>query len=136
MRINSEEDAKRLESILVPREWYTHQLLVKRGFTNLQATRTAQQMIQMLFTDRAPVMFATKVSLPSLIAKYGKQMDDVKMVFPMVSVFGYIGFSKDTSPQVIQMLQQEIDNMKQDGTFAKVYAKWMIDEKPQEWVVK
>lgn len=57
-------------------------------------------------------------------------MDDVENAFTLSTDLFYIAFSKATSPALVARWQETLDAMKQDGTFARIYAKWLPAETP------
>ena len=70
--------------------------------------------------------------MPALLKKVGATMNDVENVLTMSTDFLYITFSKGTSPDLIARWQEKLDEMKQDGTFRKIYAKWLPAENAPE----
>jgi len=69
--------------------------------------------------------------MPSLLKYVGTTMDmnDVKSVFNLSTNMSYITFSKGTSPELVARWQKALDDMKTDGTFRQIYAKWLPTEK-------
>jgi polar amino acid transport system substrate-binding protein len=53
-------------------------------------------------------------------------MNDVEELFEfMPPREHYFAFSLSTSDDVINSWQKALDSMKKDGTFAKIYKKWL-----------
>lgn len=130
VRIDSLADAKALKSILVARDWVTHQALVRLGFNNIKAVNAPENVARMLLNDRAPVMFVTARSIPELMSKVGAQASDVELVFTVSKYQGYIAFSLDTSAELVERWQQALDEMKEDGSYAAIFSKWLPGETP------
>lgn len=130
IRINNLEDAKAAERILVVRDFYTHQLLQRLGFTNLELVPKPETMVKMAVNGRAPLMFASNVTLLDLLDKAGAKRGDVELLYTVASVQTYIGFSLGTPKDVVTNWQSALDNMKRDGTYTSMYNKWLPGETP------
>jgi polar amino acid transport system substrate-binding protein len=130
LRITSLEDAKAVERILVVRDFYTHQLLQKLGFTNLELVPKPETMVKMAVNGRAPLMFAANLTLNDLLEKAGATRGDVELLYTITSLQTYIGFSLGTPKEVVNSWQAALDSMKRDGSYASIYAKWLPGEAP------
>ena len=128
--INSLEDAKAVERIMVVRDFYTQQLLQKLGFTNLELVPKPETMVKMALNDRAPLMFTSNVTLPELLEKAGAKPSDLEPLFTVTSIQTYIAFSATTSKDTVAKWQAALDTMKRDGSYAAIYAKWLPGETP------
>jgi len=130
LRIASIADAKAMDKVLVVRDFYTHQLLQKLGFSNLEVVSSPEDMVRATLRGRASLMFASNVTLPDLLAKDGAKPGDVERLFTVTSVQIYIAFSKGTSKDLVARWQAALNEMKRDGTHAALYAKWLPGEIP------
>ncbi|MGH8355306.1 MAG: substrate-binding periplasmic protein [Pseudomonas sp.] len=130
VRIDSLADAKALDSILVTRDWITHQMLIKRGFANIKAVTAQESVARMLLRGRAPVMFVQTRSVPALMRKIGARASDVELIFSVTKNQGHIAFSLGTSPDLVRRWQQALDEMKRDGSYAAIFSKWLPGETP------
>ncbi len=130
LRISSLDDAKAVDRILVVRDFYTHQLLQKLGFNNLELVPKPETMVKMAVNGRAPLMFAANITLPDLLEKAGAKRGDVELLYTITSLQTYIGFSLGTPKEVVTSWQAALDSMKRDGTYANLYAKWLPGETP------
>jgi len=128
--INSLEDAKAVERIMVVRDFYTHQLLQKLGFTNLELVPKPETMVKMALNDRAPLMFTSNVTLPELLEKAGAKPTDLDALYTVTSIQTYIAFSAATPKDIVGKWQAALDAMKRDGSYAAIYAKWLPGETP------
>lgn len=128
--INSLEDAKAVARIMVVRDFYTHQLLQKLGFTNLELVPKPETMVKMALNDRAPLMFTSNVTLPELLDKAGAKPSDLEALYTVTSIQTYIAFSASTSKDIVAKWQSALDQMKRDGSYAAMYAKWLPGEQP------
>nr|WP_315489167.1 transporter substrate-binding domain-containing protein [uncultured Rhodoferax sp.] len=130
LRITNLDEARAVERILVVRDFYTHQLLQKLGFTNLELVPKPETMVKMAVNGRAPVMFAANVTLADLLEKAGAKRSDVELLYTITSLQTYIGFSLGTPKEVVAKWQVALDSMKRDGSYANIYAKWLPGETP------
>jgi polar amino acid transport system substrate-binding protein len=130
VRIASLEDAKSVDRILVVRDFYTHQLLQKLGFTNLELVAKPETMVKMTVNGRAPLMFIGNLTLPDLLERSGAKPSDVERVYVVTSIQTYIAFSLGTPRDVVNSWQAALDGMKRDGSYAAIYAKWLPGETP------
>jgi polar amino acid transport system substrate-binding protein len=130
LRISSLDDAKAVDRILVVRDFYTHQLLQKLGFNNLELVPKPETMVKMAVNGRAPLMFAANITLPDLLEKAGAKRGDVELLYTITSLQTYIGFSLGTPKEIVTSWQAALDSMKRDGTYASLYAKWLPGETP------
>lgn len=130
VRIASLEDARSVDRILVVRDFYTHQLLQKLGFTNLELVAKPETMVKMTVNGRAPLMFIGNLTLPDLLERAGAKPTDVERVFVVTSIQTYIAFSLGTPRDVVNSWQAALDGMKRDGSYAAIYAKWLPGETP------
>jgi len=130
LHIASLEDAKSVDRILVVRDFYTHQLLQKLGFTNLELVAKPETMVKMTVNGRAPLMFVGNLTLPDLLERAGAKPADVERVYVVTSIQTYIAFSLGTPKDVVNNWQAALDGMKRDGSYAAIYAKWLPGETP------
>lgn len=130
LRIRSLDDARTVARILVPRDWYSHQLLRQLGFTNIHPVDKPEDMARMVLHGRADVMVSANVELPLIAARAGGKASDFEVLQPINKVHDYIAFSRATPPALVQRWQQALDEMKRDGSFARIYAKWLPGEVP------
>lgn len=124
LRITSLDDARAGPSILLPRDWFSYQLLIKQGFTNLEPVNTPEQMIRMAIKRRAKVIVAADTALPLLAAQAGAREQDFKLLYPFVKTQGYIAFSLATPVELVARWQRTLDEMKRDSSFARIYKTW------------
>jgi polar amino acid transport system substrate-binding protein len=52
-------------------------------------------------------------------------VDDLEPVFTVEQNYFYIGISKGTSPETFRQWQSTLNEMKQDGTFEKIYRNYL-----------
>ncbi|MDD5712335.1 MAG: ABC transporter substrate-binding protein, partial [Smithellaceae bacterium] len=126
------EDAKKIAKIVVVKDYYTEQTLKKEGFDNLETVATEEIAIGKLLRGEAQLFPSNNITMPALLKKVGAKTDDVESVLNISTNMVYITFSKGTSPELVALWQKKLDDMKRDGTFKRIYARWLPDEKPPE----
>jgi polar amino acid transport system substrate-binding protein len=128
LHIASLDDARRVASIAVPREWYSHQVLRGLGFKNLELVPKPHEVARMTLRGRVSLMVYEDQLLPSLLAEIGASMDDLERVHTFMRSNSYIVFSLGTADDVVQRWQRALDDMKGDGSFARIHARWLPGE--------
>ena len=126
------EDAKKLPKVVVVKNYYTEQILRKEGFSNLESVATEEIAIRKLLSGEAQLFPSNNITMPALLKQVGATMDDVESVLNISTSMVYVTFSKGTPPELVALWQKKLDDMKTDGAFRQIYAKWLPAEKPPE----
>lgn len=129
VKIASLSDAKLVQSIGVPRAFYSQQFLMDEGFKNLDVADNPSMMLKKFLEGRNPIFVSHEFTLPSLLAKEGVPEGDVVPLFTFMEKGHYLAFSLKTSDETVQKWQKALDDMKKDGTFAKLFNKWLPGKK-------
>lgn len=132
IKVKSLADAKGVESVLVLRGSYSHQLLEKLGFRNVYTGKTPEEIIKMILAGRAPLMVASNLTVPEVLSKLGERSDALEQVFIVARAQTYIAFSRGTSQTIVHRWQGALDDMKNDGSFSVIHTKWFPGEKEPE----
>lgn len=122
------EDAKKASRIVVVKDYASEEQLKKAGFTNLDTVITEDAAIKKLLSGEAELFPSGNITMPSLLKNNGATMNDVEKVLNLSTNMGYVAFSKKTSAKLVALWQKKLDEMKTDGTFRKIYAKWLPAE--------
>lgn len=120
--------------IAVPRDWFTFQELTAKGMPNLLGVSEPIQMFKMLRRGRIKLILADNLSFFSR-GEAANQVDyltanDVEMLLPYRTSYGYIAFWHGTDAQTLERWQTTLDTMKADGSFAAIYQRWLPGEIP------
>ena len=118
--------------IAVPRDWFSYQELRNLGLQNLLGVTEPEQMFKLLKRGRVKLIVADNLSFYST-GEAAQQVDylkasDVEVALPYRASLGYITFWPGTDPAVIQRWQRELDAMKADGSFSRIYQRWLPGE--------
>ena len=130
IRIANLEDAKNADSIATVVDYYSEQLLKAEGFANTRSVPDRVASVRHLLNGEVQLVASANTELPAALEKAGASMHDVKNVFTLSTDLAYIAFSKGTSPELVARWQSALDDMKRDGTFARIYARWLPGEMP------
>lgn len=124
--IKNLQDAKAVGHILVPREYYSNEVLTKLGFENLDNNAAKpEEMLPMLAHHRGELLVSDDQTLPSLLEKSAMDMSQLELAYSFLRTSSYLAFSRDTPDTVIARWQGALDDMKRDGSFNRIYAKWL-----------
>ena len=124
------EDAKKLPKIVVVKDYYTEQFLRKEGFTNLESVATEEIAVRKLLNGEAQLFPGSNITMPALLKRVNATMGEVESVLNLSTNMVYVTFSQGTSPELVALWQKTLDEMKADGTFRQIYAKWLPAETP------
>ncbi|MDI6741454.1 MAG: transporter substrate-binding domain-containing protein [Smithella sp.] len=128
------EDAKKVPKVVVVKDYYSEELLRKEGFSNLESVATEKIAMRKLLSGEAQLFPSNNLTIPALLKEVGTtaNMDDVENVLNLSTNMSYVTFSKGTSPELVARWQKALDEMKRDGTFRRIYAKWLPAQTPPE----
>jgi polar amino acid transport system substrate-binding protein len=130
LMISTLEDARSASKIAVLRESYTEQQLKNDGFTNLVSAKTPELAIRLVLTKRIPFLVASNLTIPSTLEKLGEKSNVLIPVFTVAKTKTYIAFSKNTPSDIVSKWQAALDEMKADGTFARIHQKYFPNDTP------
>jgi polar amino acid transport system substrate-binding protein len=69
----------------------------------------------------------TDITIPEIVRDAGYGMDDLEPVFTVLQTDFYIAVSRDTPAEVVQAWQSTLDGMKRDGSFERIYRRYLPD---------
>ncbi|AMV72602.1 hypothetical protein JCM30471_11210 [Desulfuromonas carbonis] len=124
------EAAKGAHRIATVAGYYSEQLLKQAGFANLESCDSEKEALEKLLAGKVQLVVGNNTALPAVLEKIGANPGDVKSVFNLSTDLTYLAFSRATPEQQVKRWQQALDEMKRDGTFGKIYARWLPAEAP------
>lgn len=130
IKIANLDDARKVNRIATVAKYYSEQILEKEGFTNTQSYPNREATVRELLDGKVQLLASSNLEMSAALKKMGGSMNDVEAVFTLSTDLFYIAFSKGTSPQLVARWQDALDGMKRDGSFAKIYARWLPAEIP------
>jgi polar amino acid transport system substrate-binding protein len=125
LHLQALDDARKLDGILLPREFYSYDYLAAAGFTNLEPVGTARVMLTMLLAGRRQAMVTDQEQLDTLLKQAGVAPGTVVPLLPLMSTQSYLTFPPDAPEAQVLRWRQALDAMKQDGTFARLQKQWL-----------
>jgi polar amino acid transport system substrate-binding protein len=130
IQIANLDQARKAGRIATVRKYYSEQVLKEEGFSNTESFPDRETALRKLLDGEVPLVVSSNTEMPAALKRIGASMGDVKNVFTLSTDLVYIAFSKGTSPQLVARWQAALDAMKGDGSFARIYAKWLPGEVP------
>lgn len=124
------EDARKAGRIAVVSSYYSEQMLRAEGFANLQSYPDRDATIRQLLDGKVQLVASSNTEIPAAMEKTGASMAAVENAFTLSTDLLYIAFSNATSSELVARWQDALDEMKADGSFAKIYARWLPAETP------
>ncbi|WP_137939668.1 transporter substrate-binding domain-containing protein [Chitinivorax sp. B] len=132
IRIRSLEDARELRSIGVYHKAVEEQLLLSKGFTNLDTAATPDVAARKLIAERISVWCNANLTMRSIMESAGLDPDQIEKVYTLQENWLYLTFSRGTDPKLIDSWHRALQELKQDGTFDRIYRQWLPGNTPPE----
>ena len=125
LHLQTLDDARALDGILLPREFYSYEYLSQAGFTNLEPVATSRTMLNMLLAGRRQAMVTDREQLPALLAQARVPAGTVVPLLQLMSTQSYLTFPPDMPEAQVAPWRNALDSMKRDGTFARLQKRWL-----------
>ncbi len=122
--VNSLDDAKNISKIGVYKDDFGEQLLIKKGFTNLDSVIDNKENVQKLVDGKIDLWAINELTGKHLAQQVGLA-DKIENVFLVDKKAMYIAFSKNTPDYIIKKWQAVLDKMHSDGSYARIFLKWL-----------
>lgn len=107
----------------------------KKGFFNLELAVSPLVIANMLMAKRFDLWVEGSIVVPSILKDIGYSSDDVEPVMVLDALELYLAFSAKTPASTIKIWEDALRAIKKDGSFAKIYHKWLPDEVPPMQVI-
>lgn len=127
IRLNSLEDARKVAAIATTTNWFTEQHLKREGFENLRSSPDPRANVSQLMNGEVALSIFTDITLPEIMGDAGYRTDDLEPVFTVLQTHFYIALSKDTPTDTTRAWQASLDELKRDGTFERIYRRYLPD---------
>ncbi|MFO7832155.1 MAG: transporter substrate-binding domain-containing protein [Desulfuromonadaceae bacterium] len=123
--IQNLDQAKSLNSVATPSDWYTHAYLLDNGFENIVATSMSPvEAFNQLLNGEVEALFMYDEGIDWLCDKTSTPEEDVVKQFEETYDEGYIAFSLNTPTEIVERWQQNLDAMREDGTYQTIWEQW------------
>jgi polar amino acid transport system substrate-binding protein len=128
--IRTLDEARSAGAIATVAGYYTEQVLKQAGFRNLRSHPDEETAVRALLSGKVRLLVSNNTVMPAALERAGADMSDVESAFTVSTDLTYIAFSRATSPDLVAGWQNRLDEMKWDGSFQAIYAKWLPAETP------
>ena len=128
-KLDSLNDAKNY-TVAVIKDDVTHQALLNAGFVNgenLYVVENTSSLLKLLTTrDNIDLIVADDITIHYRAKLANISMDKVSRLFEMpdLPLNFYLACHKETSPKLLEKLDFSLLQIKKNGTYDKVFAKW------------
>lgn len=129
IQVNSLQDLQ-TGTIATVKDYHSEQLLAAEGFTNLVSHTTEEEAFAKMLRKEATFFIGNRMAMPALLKTVGANSDDIRKVYDFSINLGYIAFSRETPETIVSSWQQVLDEMKDDGTFNRIYSRWLPADTP------
>ena len=123
LKIDSLEQAKTVPRIGTYYKDAKEQYLLANGFRNLVSTNKNLSNIRHLMDGTIDLWASSDFNMPYLAKQAGVNPDRLKLVYAFKRVQNYIAFSIQSPDSLVNLWQQTLDELKQDGTYNRMCAK-------------
>jgi len=127
LQINSLDNAKQVARIATCSSWFTEQYLKDQGFTNLESFSDPKDDVKKLVNKEVDLSVFTDMTIGNLVKDAGYVNSDIKPLYQLLETQFYIAISKGTKADIIAKWQNTFDELKEDGTLAAIYKKYVPD---------
>ncbi len=124
IKINSLEDAKKVNRIGVLRDDTRERLLKSLGFTNLEPVSDEQMNAKKLDLGRIDLWTYKKPGLRTVCELAGVDYKEMEEVYNLREIELMIAFSKKTSDTIVEKWRTAFNEMVADGTMMKIRKEW------------
>jgi len=123
IQISSLEEAKTVSRIGTYHKDAKEQYLLANGFQNLVSTNKNLSNIRHIMDETIDLWVSSNFNMPYLARQAGIDPDQLKLVYPFKRVENYIAFSIQSADSLVNLWQQTLDEIKEDGTYNRVCAE-------------
>jgi polar amino acid transport system substrate-binding protein len=124
LNVRTLSDLERINTVAVPKQWYSYEYLRDSGLKNLYGVPTPQHMMKMFKLGRIELLVASSLVLDDMLAQQGMRRDEVELQFTFMDNNSHIAFSKSTDPALVRQWQLALDEMQRDGSLERIHQRW------------
>lgn len=107
----------------------------KKGFFNLELAVSPLVIANMLMGKRFDLWVEGSVVVPAILKDVGYSFEDVEPVMVLDTLELYLAFSAKTPASTVKLWEEGLRSIKKDGSFARIYRKWLPNEVPPMQVI-
>ncbi|WP_260295809.1 substrate-binding periplasmic protein [Sedimenticola hydrogenitrophicus] len=124
------DDARQVKSIATYRDDAREQFLKEQHFTNLDSSPKLVSCARKLLEGRVDLWLDSNLTAPQVLKQMGQDPQQIEPVLAVKTNYLYIAFSKQTDDAIVAQWQASLDTMRQDGTFRRIFDKWLPGQEP------
>jgi polar amino acid transport system substrate-binding protein len=121
------EDAKRVGAIATYKDDVKEQVLISKGFKNLDSSKSPVSSFKKLMSGRVDLWLFDNLGVADIARQKGADPNELELVLPFESYQSYLAVSRSTPESVVIELQNTLEEMVRDGTFESISRKWLPD---------
>lgn len=126
IKVKSLEDTMMVESVGVHKNDVSHQIMVLKGYDNLDVSPKFESAFHKLIVGRIDLLPSSIHVAKNMMEKIGKDYSEIENTG--ISLFRqhlYIAFSKNTPDFEVARWQKALDAIKQEGLYKKIYETYI-----------
>jgi polar amino acid transport system substrate-binding protein len=124
LHIRSLADVASTGQLALPREWYSHEYLLRHGLSNIFTVTTPDKMMHMFAQRRVNLIVASDIGLPALLAQQGMTEGQVQRQLCFMRHDPSLAFSLQTDAQLVARWQLNLQALKHEGVYTAIYQRW------------
>lgn len=124
------DDARQVGNIATYRDDAREQFLKEQNFTNLDSSPKLVSCARKLLEGRVDLWLDSNLTAHQVVEQSGADPQQIEPVLAVKTNYLYIAFSKQTDDAVIERWQNALTAMRQDGTFQRIFEKWLPGQTP------
>jgi polar amino acid transport system substrate-binding protein len=103
------------------------QALKQQGFRNLVGTPDPRDSVRRLMSGEVQLAVFTDITVADIAREAGYSLADLEPVLAVGRTHFYVALSRDTPADGVAKWQATLDQLKQDGTFERIYRRSLPD---------
>lgn len=119
------DQARKAGQIATVSKYYSDRMLAEENFTNTESCPDRATSLRRLLDGTVALVAASNAEMPAALESAGASSHAVKNVFTLSTDLVYIALSRDTPREAVDAWQSALDELKQDGTFEKIYHRYL-----------
>ncbi|WP_407923602.1 substrate-binding periplasmic protein [Chromobacterium paludis] len=102
----------------------------RHGFLNIVESTDPVQSALLLHASRVAMWSEGDSVVNNVLRKAGLPAEEIELLLPLEKIDLYLAFSRGTSRATILEWEQALREMKRDGSFRKLYQRWLPGAPP------
>jgi polar amino acid transport system substrate-binding protein len=124
LKVRNVEDAKKMFAVAASQDTVFASTLQSAGFENLMLTKNPRQEARLLAAGRVDLIANDPLAIQTAFKEIGRSDLKLKKYFTFEKGELYIAFSKGTPYALMEQWKAGLEEIKRNGTFAKLVRQW------------